>query len=177
MIGQSQLSYEKLLTTVSEAEMMINSHPLSCISINDLEEPLTPSHMMIGRRLLSLPYVSCSEDTDTCQSTPSEINKTMKHLNFTLDQFWVRWKKEYLLELMEGHRCHSTGVCGEQINVGDVVVVYDSDKHRGFWKLGMVEQLIVGRDNESRGAVVRVHKKGHKSTLLKRSVQRLYPLR
>uniref|UniRef100_A0A1X7SFL0 DUF5641 domain-containing protein n=1 Tax=Amphimedon queenslandica TaxID=400682 RepID=A0A1X7SFL0_AMPQE len=100
----------------------------------------------------------------------------MKYLNFTLDQFWMRWKKEYLLELREGHRYHSTGVCGEQINVGDVVVVYDSDKHRGFWKLGVVEQLIVGRDNESRGAVVRVHKKGHKSTLLKRPVQRLYPI-
>ena len=156
--------------------MIINSRPLSYISMDDLEEPLTPSHMMIGRRLLSLPDVSHSENSDICQSTPSEISKRMKHLNVTLDHFWMRWKKEYLLELREGHRYHSTGVHGEQINVGDVVVVYDSDKHRGFWKLGVVEQLIVGRDDESRGAVVRVHQKGHKSTLLKRPVQRLYPI-
>uniref|UniRef100_A0A1X7SFK5 Integrase catalytic domain-containing protein n=1 Tax=Amphimedon queenslandica TaxID=400682 RepID=A0A1X7SFK5_AMPQE len=58
IIGKSQLSYEELLTAVSEAEMIINSCPLSYISMDDLEEPVTPSHMMIGRRLLSLPDVS-----------------------------------------------------------------------------------------------------------------------
>ena len=40
----------------------------------------------------------------------------------------------------------------------------------------MVERVITGKDKKSRGAEVRVHKKGHRSTLLRRPVQWLYPI-
>ncbi len=50
------------------------------------------------------------------------------------------------------------------------------DQPRGFWNLGRVEELVIGRDGEARGAVVRVASKGRRSTLLQRPVQRLYPL-
>ena len=43
-------------------------------------------------------------------------------------------------------------------------------------ELGVVERVITGKDEKSRGAEVRVHKKGHRSTLLRRPVQRLYPI-
>ena len=43
-----------LYTAVAEEEMVLNSHPLSFVSIEDMEEPLTPSHLLIGRRLLNL---------------------------------------------------------------------------------------------------------------------------
>ena len=95
MIGKSKLSYEELLTAVSEVEMIMNSRP-SFVSMDDLEEPLTQSHLMIGRRLLSLPEVASHDESRSCESTHSEMNKRMKHLNFTLEQFWTRWKREYL---------------------------------------------------------------------------------
>ena len=176
MIGKSKLSYEELLTAASEVEMIMNSRPLSYVSMDDLEEPLTPSHLMIGRRLLSLPEVASHDESRSCESTHSEMNKRMKHLNFTLEQFWTRWKREYLLELRECHRYGNTNGCGEEIKIGDIVVVHDSEKKRGFWKLGVVERVITGKDEKSRGAEVRVHKKGHRSTLLRRPVQRLYPI-
>ena len=176
MIGKSKLSYEELLTAVTEVEMIMNSRPLSYVSMDDLEEPLTPSHLMIGRRLLSLPEVASHDESRSCESTHSEMNKRMKHLNFTLEQFWTRWKREYLLELRECHRYGNTNGRGEEIKIGDIVVVHDSEKKRGFWKLGVVERVITGKDENSRGAEVRVHKKGHRSTLLRRPVQRLYPI-
>ena len=40
---------------VTEVEMILNSRPLSYVSTEDLEEPLTPSHLLMGRRVLSLP--------------------------------------------------------------------------------------------------------------------------
>ena len=55
MVGQASLTRDELLTAVTEIESIINSRPLSYISAGDTEEPLTPSHLLIGRRVLSLP--------------------------------------------------------------------------------------------------------------------------
>ena len=45
-----------------------------------------------------------------------------------------------------------------------------------MWKLGKVEELIVGKDSVIRGAVVRISRSGKPSVLLKRPLQLLYPL-
>ena len=43
MIGRAQLSYDEILTAVTEVEAIINSRPLSYVSTDDLEEPLNSS--------------------------------------------------------------------------------------------------------------------------------------
>ena len=48
IVGQSGLNYDELLKVVTEVESIINSRPLSYISSDDLEEPLTPSHFLTG---------------------------------------------------------------------------------------------------------------------------------
>ena len=53
IIGQASFSYE-LLTAVVEVESVLNLRPLSYVSANDRGEPLTPSHLLYGRRILSL---------------------------------------------------------------------------------------------------------------------------
>ena len=52
MVGQAKLTYEELLTSVTEVELILNSRPLTYMSATDLEEPLTPTHLINGRRLL-----------------------------------------------------------------------------------------------------------------------------
>ena len=59
IVGRAKLSYEELLTVIIEVEGIVNSRPISYISSSDLEEPLTPSHLLIGRRLLNLPDDLC----------------------------------------------------------------------------------------------------------------------
>ena len=54
MVGQAKFSYDELLTAVIEVEAILNSSPLSYVSVDDLDEPLTPLHLSVGRRLLSL---------------------------------------------------------------------------------------------------------------------------
>ena len=51
MIAQAKFSYDELLTAITDVEMIINSRPLSYVSPDDSEEPLTPSHLLDGRRL------------------------------------------------------------------------------------------------------------------------------
>ena len=60
--------------------------------------------------------------------------------------------------------------------MGDVVCVKEDNMKRNMWKLGKVEELIVGKDSVVRGAVVRISRSGKPSVLLRRPLQLLYPL-
>ena len=55
MVGRVTFSQDELLTAVVEIEAVVNSSPLSYISFVDYEEPVTPSHLLVGRRLVNLP--------------------------------------------------------------------------------------------------------------------------
>ena len=98
------------------------------------------------------------------------------HINRTLDRFWKRWRQEYLLELRESHRYHHGHANPSQVSVGDIVIVHSADQPRGFWRLGRVKEVLVGRDEKIRGVVLRVAGKRHQAKLLQRPLQLLYPL-
>lgn len=176
MIGHAKLTYEELLTLIVEIESIINSRPLSYLSPIDIEQPLTPSHLLVGRRLLSIPDFRVSEDEYDPIVTTELLTKRVKSLNEILKHFWKRWRNEYLLELRNSHRQVKKRHGTEIIQVGDIVTVHSDDTPRNFWRLGRVEEIIVGRDGEGRVAIVKVlSKEGHVS-MLRRSVQNLYPL-
>ena len=178
IIGTTRLSYEELQTVLVEVEAILNSRPLTYVTSEDLEEPLTPSHLLTGRRLISLPDPQDSEDDPDYHAshTPEVLTRRMKHLTVMLDHFWKRWKWEYLVELREMHRyAQKPTTPHEPVSFGDVVLVYDEDHPRIFWKLAKVEGLLKGSDGVVRGAKVRV-RSGNGFTVLKRPVQHLFPL-
>ena len=55
---RSKLSFDELTTILVEVEAVLNSRPLTYVYSDDVEEPLTSSHLVIGRRLLILPVTS-----------------------------------------------------------------------------------------------------------------------
>ena len=77
-MGPSKLSHDELLTALIEIEMVFNSTPLT---YDDLEEPLTPSHMLVGRRLLSYPdYLTVNREEDS-NADDSQLCSHFRHLN------------------------------------------------------------------------------------------------
>ena len=176
-IGCAQLTYEELLTVTIEVEMTLNSRPLSYVSSEDLEEPLTPSHLLCGHRVLSLPDPAIGEDAPDCTATCCNLTRQIQHLSKILTDFWKRWRSEYLLELRDMHH-HSRSARGVnyEISVGNIVVVHDENLPRGLWRLGKVEELIVGADGNVRCARVRISSPNRSPISVKRSLQRLYPL-
>ena len=73
--------------------------------------------------------------------------------------------------MREFHR-YNTGCVGKCVQEGDLVTVYGEGK-RGNWRLARVEELIIGKDEEVRGAKVRVTGEG-RPVYLKRPLQKLY---
>ena len=103
-IGGATLTYEELLTVVVEVEMILNCRPLSYVSGEDTEEPLTPSHLLCGRRLMSLPDSNTSDTPDyDIDVQPQDLSRRMQHLSNVLNHFWKRWRNKYLIELQNAH--------------------------------------------------------------------------
>ena len=71
-------------------------------SDEDWEEPLTPSHLLHGRRILSLPEVE-SSSVANLKLGNSVVTRRIKHLSVLLSRYWNEWRRYYLLDLRESH--------------------------------------------------------------------------
>ncbi len=147
----------------------MNSRPLT-YNQEELEEPLTPSHLLHGRRLS---HLSSGVYFESDFENHDKLSKRFSYLTLKLSHFWKRWSGEYLAGLRETHRLQDREPV--EIKPGDIVLVGDENKKRGFWKMGIVEELIVGKDGHTRGAKVRMRGAG-KPDYLNRPLQKLYPL-
>ena len=173
-IGQARLNLDELSTVLTEIEAVINSRPLTYISSDDIEEPLTPSHLLTGRRLMDFPDHLCREP-EKFESTRDVLSKRARYLQEKVTHFWNRWHREYLTELRESHRYHHGKTNPDPVTVGEIVLIREDGTPRGFWKMGKVKELITGLDGRPRGAVLKVAGEGRCPTL-KRSLRLLYPL-
>ena len=63
-VGRNCLTHDELLTLVVEVEAVLNSRALTYASSEDVEEPLTQSHLLVGYRILILPKPFISDDPD-----------------------------------------------------------------------------------------------------------------
>ena len=91
-VGRARLTYDELLTVLAEVEMILNSKPLSYVSSEDIEEPLTPSHLLIGHRVINLldtvvTYGGGDSDEDIDVSQES-LSKRVRHLSVIMEHFW-----------------------------------------------------------------------------------------
>ena len=178
VVGRARLSYDELITILVEVEATLNSRPISYLSSEDFEEPLTPSLLLIGHRVVTLPNVEATHegnpdfgDTDT----RVDLARRMRHLSQVMEQFWKRWRSEYLTALRERHSYNSSlWEPRSKVAVGDVVLIYDPDQPRTTWRMGKVETLLESEDGAVRGASLRVSS-GSKSASLRRPIQHLYP--
>ena len=91
LVGRNCLSHDELLTLSTEVEAVLNSWPPTYASSEDLEEPLTPSHLLLGYRLLTLPDHPTLEDIE---HRNRGLTHRAKHLFRIPQHFWNRWKKE-----------------------------------------------------------------------------------
>ena len=148
---------------------MLNNRPLTYVS-SDLSdpEPLTPSDILYGRRIQSIPY-HLEDLSDPSFASSKDIRRSVDKQKYLIRQFWQRWKREYLTNLREFHK--ASGSNQQVIRKGDVVIVHDDKLPRTQWKLAVVEELIEGRDGMVRAVHIRMDKL--KTT---RPTVKLYPI-
>ena len=170
VLGNARLTFDELFTVLIEVEGTLNSRPLAYEYDEAGEEVLTPSHLIFGRRIKTVP----DEIVEDEEEGESRYTGRFRYLSVRLAHFWNRWRREYLTDLREFHRT-KVSTDPRSVQIGDVVTVYDESKRRGEWRLAVIESLIKGNDNVVRGANIRVIAKG-KPSRMSRPVQKLYPI-
>ena len=78
--------FNELQVLLYETELVLNSRPLGFVYDNDLEEILTPNHLLFGRKL----YASNSSIEGNLEIN-SVLSKRVHHINMLLNNFWSRW--------------------------------------------------------------------------------------
>ena len=139
VLKDARVTTKELQTVLVEVEATLNARPITFASGKDLEEPLTPFHLMCGRRLFFMP--DQGEETDISQFNVEDLRGRAACLERLKDHFWRWWRNEYLLELRNSHRIRTNPTQGALVGVGDMVIIHEDGLQRGLWKLGRVERL------------------------------------
>lgn len=153
-----------------EVEATLNDRPLTYVSSDATDvEPLTPAHLLYGRRMTSLPHsdIDDLEDPDYVVSD-TQMRKRLSNHARLLQHFQTRWKREYLTSLREFHK--ASGMNVQNVKVEDMVLIHN-DGPRLHWRLGVIDSLIQGNDGLVRAVNVRTNNR-----VTSRPISRLYPL-
>ncbi len=118
----------------------------------------------------SILQVNCLPELEPYHMKKKDLKRRAKFLRRCKEAMWNRWSREYMKSLRGQHR--NTGSKGStHPKVGEVVIVRDENQPRNRWKLAMVSRLITGRDNVTRGAVLKTG-----TGTLERAIQHLFHL-
>ena len=172
VLGSTLITLSDLRTIIVEIEGGLNDRPLTYVS-NDIDNlsALTPSHLIMGHRLDSFPDITLLEDFNDASFGERELIDTRsRHISGKLNQFWRRWRSEYLLALREKHN-NFVSKDKQLFKEGDIVLIHADLLPRARWKLGVITELYRSSDNLVRSVKLRTAK-GETT----RPICKLYPL-
>ena len=156
-MGKSFLSYKELETLLCDVEAVINSRPLVYVSEEDLNESLTPYHLIYGRNIFQKRFQNIPKDLKS-------LSRRVKYLQTLIRQQHLYQKSKNI---------------SEKLMVGDIVLIYDDKRiPRNQWRLGKVEELIISKDGNIRGAKLVVVSKSRSRSIcycpIKKFILRLF---
>ncbi|XP_043231303.1 uncharacterized protein LOC122386295 [Amphibalanus amphitrite] len=146
VVGSQLLTDEVLLTVFAEVEHMINSRPLTYVSSDPSDpEALTPNHFLLGRASPHLAPV-LTRGNDMCS------RRRWRQSQAVAEHVWKRWTREYIPTLTQRSKWRQER---RSLQVGDLVLMAESDLPRGAWPLARIVQVFPGKDGRVRSAALR----------------------
>ena len=163
------LNDESLRTLMTETEAIINSRPLTVDTLTDPNSPtpLSPTQLLTFKSNVILPPPGKFERPDVYS------RKHWRRVQYLANEFWSRWKKEYLTSLQTRQKW---GKVSRNFMVGDVVLIKDSNifTRRNGWPMALVEKVFPSDDGLVRHVSLRVaYKQADKTRVLTRPIAKL----
>lgn len=130
---------------------------------NDINSsiPISPSDFLTlnPRIFWPTPEVNTTDPDYLPRSNPgTQVLQSWKKGERRLDQFWNRWKHEYLTSLRERSQTVLKGPRAQSAwerQQNDAVLIKD-DLPRSSWRMGKIKSLIVSRDGLHRATTVQL---------------------
>ena len=155
------LPREELVTSVTEIEAFINSRPLTYISDDLHDKPLTPSHFLIGRPAGYLPKV-VNPDTPF---EDQDLRNLYSSRQQVMEKFWSTWSNNYIRNLppVVG------GFKASRLAINDLVLIRQDKIPRLQWPIGRVINVFPGKDSLIRSVEIKTEK-----GIFKRDIKNLH---
>ena len=96
-LGKAKISYVEMCTIISEVEGDMNNRPLIYLNEENVNELLTPNHMIYGRSLTLV------NENNLVEINENEMRTMKVFTTNLLKQFMGKLKHEYLLALQQRH--------------------------------------------------------------------------
>ena len=158
-LGRTQLTHELLITLMAEVVAIVNARPISALpSDPDDPRPLSPAMLLTMKTRPAGPSPGQFLQPDLY------VRRRWRRVQYLADQFWTRWRREYLQSLQPRPKWTATR---RNLRVGDIVLLRDDAQHRNNWPLGRVTEAIESEDGSVRKASVEIARDGEKKVYLR----------
>ena len=169
---KGRLDTSSLRTFFYEVMAIINSRPLTCQTLNDPKslEPLTPNHLLTMKNKLISPPPGNFVQEDIF------ARKRWRKVQYLAEQFWGRWRKEYLLTLNSRQKW---SVPRRNLKIGDIVIV-QQETSRNEWPLGKIMETTPDKDGLVRSVRIKLgvkssekERNNSQSSVIERPIQKV----
>ena len=142
------LNDEAFRTFLTEAEAIVNSRPLTTQTLSDVNSllPLSPSNLLTMKSNVIAPPPGVFDATEVYS------RKRWRRIQHLLNEFWSRWRKEYVQSLQERKKWQKIK---RSFKVGDVVLLKETSEVRNEWNLFIVERTFPDENGIVRTVTVR----------------------
>ncbi|VDK40164.1 unnamed protein product [Cylicostephanus goldi] len=184
-LGRAKISYDSLVTVVTEIEATLNSRPLTYQETDcDYYSTVRPIDFIQSRLELTFPTEKVKRNTDdpdyhssaelaALETRNQVIESLQTSMNFTC-KFWKVWREQYLTSLREQHRTRMSGQRGSSLNPkeGAIVLLMDPIMPRNDWRMAKITKVNASSD----GAVRELELITSTKRTIKRPVNLVVPL-
>ncbi|XP_058816959.1 uncharacterized protein LOC131680258 [Topomyia yanbarensis] len=157
-VGTASLTYEDMITVLTQIEACMNSRPLAPLTEDPTDlSALTPAHFLVGTSLQALP------DVDV-RAIPTNRLDRYQRIQEKVQHFWHRWRTEYLRQLLQQTLANPEPT-------PSAVLMQDESSPPLLWPIARVLEIQPGKDNVTRVVTLRTS-----SGIFKRAVSKICPL-
>ncbi|XP_027895299.1 uncharacterized protein LOC114158186 [Xiphophorus couchianus] len=137
--SSKRLDISSLRTYLYEVMAIINSRPLTTHLLSDptAPQPLTPNHILTMKSSVVLPPPGEFVKEDLY------LRKRWRKVQYLANEFWTRWKREYLLNLQQRNKWYKTQ---RNAKINDIVILMDNSLPRNEWRLAKVTKVFPSED-------------------------------
>ena len=139
------LDDESLLTVITEMEGILNSS-LQSTSL----QPLSPVNILTMKSKVVSPPPGEFSKPDIYS------RKRWRRIQHIANEFWSRWKKEYLQSLQERQKWEGKR---RNFKIGDIVVVYQNNVSRNHWPMARIIHVNSDEKELVRSVLLRMGKR------------------
>ena len=159
MTHTTSLNNEALCTLMSEVEAILHSWPLKVELLSDgnSANSISPSNLLSMKSMVIMPPPGGFSRQDIC------CHKRWRRVQHIAEEFWSRWRKEFLLALQEQQRW---SINRRNFQVGDIVLLKDDFPHRNHWPMAHIMETFSGKNGNVQNVSLKVGIKTNTTNML-----------